>query len=138
MLAGGSGITPMLQVLNEVAKNADDATEVTLVYANRTPADILVRERLDEIVAQRPNVKLHLFVSGGADPDTFPGQVGRIGKDDIERLIPAHADDTVVFVCGPPPFMRAISGDKLPDKSQGPLEGILKELGYTSESVFKF
>ena len=34
--------------------------------------------------------------------------------------------------------MKAISGDKAEDKSQGPLTGILKDLGYTSEQVYKF
>ncbi len=43
-----------------------------------------------------------------------------------------------VQVCGPPPLMKAISGDKAEDKSQGPLTGILKDLGYTSEQVYKF
>ncbi len=43
----------------------------------------------------------------------------------------------------PTPFhqkgmMAAISGDKAPDKSQGPLSGALLALGYSSEQVFKF
>ncbi len=42
---------------------------------------------------------------------------------------------------GPPTprnALQAISGDKLPDKTQGPLTGMLKDLGYTEEQVFKF
>lgn len=34
--------------------------------------------------------------------------------------------------------MNAISGDKAKDKSQGPLSGALKDLGYAPEQVFKF
>ena len=41
-------------------------------------------------------------------------------------------------VCGPPPMMKALSGDKAQDKSQGPLSGLLKDLGFTEEGVFKF
>lgn len=41
-------------------------------------------------------------------------------------------------VCGPPPMMKAISGDKAKDKSQGPLEGVLKDVGYTESQVYKF
>jgi len=33
---------------------------------------------------------------------------------------------------------KAISGDKAPDKTQGELTGILAELGYTKDQVFKF
>merc|ERR1719159_1670089 len=47
MVAGGSGITPMLQVLKEILKNPEDGTEVTLIYANQTPSDILLRKELD-------------------------------------------------------------------------------------------
>lgn len=43
-----------------------------------------------------------------------------------------------VQVCGPPPMMKAISGDKAEDKSQGELSGHLKEMGYTSDMVYKF
>jgi cytochrome-b5 reductase len=34
--------------------------------------------------------------------------------------------------------MKAVSGDKAPDKSQGELTGALKDLGYAPEQVFKF
>ena len=35
-------------------------------------------------------------------------------------------------------MMNAISGDKAKDKSQGELSGILKQLGYSADQVFKF
>jgi cytochrome-b5 reductase len=53
-------------------------------------------------------------------------------------LMPAPSADSLVMVCGPPPMMNAISGDKAPDKSQGEVTGFLKELGYDSTNVFKF
>jgi cytochrome-b5 reductase len=37
------GITPMLQVLEEIFRNPQDKTKVTLVYANQTPNDILLK-----------------------------------------------------------------------------------------------
>lgn len=46
--------------------------------------------------------------------------------------------DPAAAHAGPPPMMNAISGDKAKDKSQGELTGILKQLGYTPEQVFKF
>ncbi len=44
----------------------------------------------------------------------------------------------MVLVCGPPPMMNAISGNKAPDYTQGVLSGALKDLGYVEEQVFKF
>lgn len=34
--------------------------------------------------------------------------------------------------------MQTISGDKTVDKTQGKVEGILKDLGYNENMVFKF
>lgn len=44
MLAGGTGITPMFQVLNAILKNPKDHTCVTLLYGNLTQEDILLRK----------------------------------------------------------------------------------------------
>ena len=52
--------------------------------------------------------------------------------------MPPPTDDNLVMVCGPPGLMKVVSGDKAPDKSQGPLSGALAELGYTPAQVFKF
>lgn len=35
-------------------------------------------------------------------------------------------------------MMKAISGDKAPDYSQGQVGGVLKDLGYTEDMVYKF
>ena len=36
MMAGGTGITPMLQVIAAVLKNPADPTQLYLIYANQT------------------------------------------------------------------------------------------------------
>jgi cytochrome-b5 reductase len=46
--------------------------------------------------------------------------------------------DGKIFVCGPPGMMKHVSGGKAKDKSQGEINGLLKEMGYTSTDVFKF
>jgi len=42
-----------------------------------------------------------------------------------------------VVICGPPGQVNAVAGKKEGPK-QGPVGGILKELGYTEDQVFKF
>ena len=49
MIAGGSGITPMLQVITAVLNDPNDNTEMALLYANRTEGDILVRQGTNAI-----------------------------------------------------------------------------------------
>ena len=43
IMAGGTGITPMLQVIAAVLKDPNDETQLSLLYANQTDEDILVR-----------------------------------------------------------------------------------------------
>ena len=54
MIAGGTGITPMLQVMNEIARNPQDKTKVTLLFANVTEKDILCRSEIDKLCAEKP------------------------------------------------------------------------------------
>jgi len=44
LIAGGTGITPMYQLARNIFKNRDDKTKVTLVFANVTEEDILLRK----------------------------------------------------------------------------------------------
>ena len=44
MIAGGSGITPMWQIIQDVFQNnTKDKTKIQLLFANKTEADILLR-----------------------------------------------------------------------------------------------
>lgn len=43
MIAGGTGITPMLQIIKHILKHEDDYTKVWLLFANQTEEDILLR-----------------------------------------------------------------------------------------------
>ena len=54
MVAGGTGITPMLQVIEEVLRNPADKTTLSLVFGNVTEADILLKSRIDALAAKHP------------------------------------------------------------------------------------
>lgn len=60
MLAGGTGITPMYQVIKAVLSNPSDKTECSLIYANQTEEDILLRDEVGglEVVIAAPRVHL--------------------------------------------------------------------------------
>ena len=53
-------------------------------------------------------------------------------------LIEPGKGNNKIFVCGPPGMYKAISGGKKSPQDQGELTGILKELGYSKDDVFKF
>ena len=48
LLAAGTGIAPMLQVIKEVVDNEKDETFIKLFYSCRKAADILMKHQLDE------------------------------------------------------------------------------------------
>ncbi|KFP29893.1 NADH-cytochrome b5 reductase 3, partial [Colius striatus] len=54
MIAGGTGITPMLQIIRAIIKDKDDPTVCQLLFANQTEKDILLRSELEEIQVQNP------------------------------------------------------------------------------------
>ncbi|CAK9169158.1 unnamed protein product [Ilex paraguariensis] len=135
MIAGGSGITPMLQIIDSILKNPDDNTQVSLLYANVSPDDILLKQKLDVLGASHPNLKIFYTVDNPTKD--WRGGAGYISKDMVVKGLPGPSDDTLILVCGPPGLMKHISGDKA-NRSQGELTGILKDLGYTEEMVYKF
>jgi cytochrome-b5 reductase len=136
MIAGGTGITPMLQVIDAIISDPEDNTQISLVFANVTPEDILLKEKLDAISFAHPNFKV-FYVCDRPSKD-WKGGRGHINKDVLLKALPSPCNDSLILVCGPPGLMNFISGDKAPDKSQGPLVGLLKELGYSADQVFKF
>lgn len=57
-IAGGSGLTPMLQVIQAIVLNPDDKTQVTFLFANKTEEDIILRKELDELQKKHDNLKV--------------------------------------------------------------------------------
>ena len=60
MIAGGTGITPMLQIIRQVFKDENDGTQLWLLYANQTESDILLRKELEE-VRDKHSERFHLW-----------------------------------------------------------------------------
>lgn len=138
MIAGGSGITPMWQIMQDIANNPSDKTKVTLVYTNRTVDDILLREKFDELAKKDDRFKVVYGLDKSAKG--FTGFEGYITQDIITQHLPKPdlANKTKIFVCGPPPQVEAISGGKGPKGSQGELKGLLAKAGYQADQVYKF
>jgi cytochrome-b5 reductase len=107
MLAGGTGITPMLQIIRAILKNPEDKTRVTLIYANVTTADILLKEDLEKLAQKNPQkCKLYLVVEKPLE--SWTGGVGFITEAMIREHCPAPANDIKILICGPPPMVSAM------------------------------
>ena len=63
MLAGGTGVTPMFQVVNAILRDPLDKTELSLIFANVTEEDILLRKDLDTLAAVHPNFSVYYVLN---------------------------------------------------------------------------
>lgn len=108
MIAGGTGITPMLQVIRAIirGRKAGDRTEVDLIFANVTQQDILLKEDLDELAASDPGVRVHYVLD--KPPEGWTGGVGYVTADMITKWLPAPAPDVKILLCGPPPMISGL------------------------------
>lgn len=81
MIAGGTGITPMLQVIKAIirGRKAGDRTEVDLIFANVTTQDILLKEDLDSLAAEDKGFRVHYVLD--KPPEGWTGGVGYVTAD---------------------------------------------------------
>jgi cytochrome-b5 reductase len=125
MIAGGSGITPMLQLVNEILKRSGDDTQLSLLYANQSEQDILLRDDLDVLAAKyQEQFKVWYTVDRGSDNWKF--SVGFVNDEMIKENLFAPSDDTITLMCGPPPMINFAC---LPS---------LEKLGYDKELNFAY
>ncbi|GKZ19061.1 NADH-cytochrome b5 reductase [Aspergillus brasiliensis] len=138
LIAGGTGITPMYQLAREIFKNPEDQTKVTLVFGNVKEEDILLKKEFEELENTYPR-RFRAFYVLDNPPKEWTGGKGYINKELLKTVLPEPKEENIkIFVCGPPGMYKAISGTKNSPTDQGELSGILKELGYSKEQVFKF
>lgn len=138
LIAGGTGIAPMYQLVQHIFSNPDDKTKVTLVYGNLTEEDILLKKELEALENTYPQ-RFRAFYLLDTPPENWQQGKGHVTKELLKTVLPEPKTENVkVFVCGPPGFYRAVSGEKPKPSEQGELTGILKELGYGKDQVFKF
>ncbi|CCH41574.1 NADH-cytochrome b5 reductase 1 [Wickerhamomyces ciferrii] len=106
MVAGGTGITPMYQIINAIINNPADKTQVQLIYGNQTEADILLKKELDDIVAKHPQIKVHYMLDRPSD--NWTGGVGFVTPEILEQYTPKVTPKTQLLLCGPPPMVNSI------------------------------
>ncbi|KZW00244.1 ferredoxin reductase-like protein [Exidia glandulosa HHB12029] len=109
MIAGGTGITPMLQIIRAVLKNPVDTTKINLIYANVNEDDILLKKELDDLVETYPE-RFYVYYVLNNPPAGWDGGVGFVTKDHIKDKMPPTSHDIKILMCGPPPMMTAMKG----------------------------
>lgn len=123
MIAGGTGITPIYQIIQYICANPEDKTELTLLFMNRTEEDILLNRELDAMAERNPRLKVFYSVDRSITQH-WTGFTGFLDKKKIEETLPANKG-LMCLSCGPP-ILSNIA------------EKIWGELGVKSEDMFRF
>lgn len=138
MIAGGTGVTPMMQILEHRHHSATDTTAFTLLFCNRTRDDVFLRDCLDRYRAFC-NV-VYLFDDPSCDAERPCGEAKYAVSTSVVKK---YAEDEggrrvdFVYVSGPYGMLEAVCGAKDAGR-QGELRGILKALGFHADCVYKF
>jgi len=102
-ISGGSGITPTMQVVHALLADKTRKVDISILYANQTEADILCKEQLDE-VEKDPRVRVWYTVDRPKEGWKYSS--GFINEEMCRDHLPAPAEKTVIFMCGPPPMLK--------------------------------
>lgn len=95
------------QVAKAVLEDPQDTTELSLIYANKTEGDILVRDLLDEAAASS-NGRFKVHYTLDFPPEGWTGGKGFVSADMITAQLPRpQGTETLVMMCGPPPMVSA-------------------------------
>lgn len=96
-LAGGSGITPFMSMIREVADRGLKRN-IRLVYGSRTPGDVIFQQELTEIAGRHGNVTFDVIISD--PPAGFTGRTGFLSASCIGDCV-GEAGSQMFYLCGP-------------------------------------
>lgn len=125
MIAGGTGITPMLQIVRAVLKNEADQTKMWLLLANQSENDILLRKEMDDAEKEHPN-RLKVWYTVDRASEGWNYSIGFVNDEMIKAHMPPPSPETLIMLCGPPPMINFACNPNL-DK-----------LGYAQQNRFAF
>jgi ferredoxin-NADP reductase len=100
LLAGGSGLVPLMAMLRHRAAQGSDV-DARLLLSARGPGDLIYRDEL----ARLRDVRVHTTLTR-TQPAGWGGSARRIDADMLHELGPAPEQRPRVYVCGPTAFVE--------------------------------
>ncbi len=109
LIGSGIGLTPVLAMLNTLIGQGS-RREIWFFHGIRNRSDHIMKEHLDAIAREHPNVHLQVCASK-PDPDYELGRdyhhEGRISVDLFKKVLPSNNFD--YYLCGPGPMMQDVT-----------------------------
>lgn len=104
MVAGGTGLGPMLSMAQTLAEQAGETPPMTLLYGVNYPGEVACRDILDGLVDSLANFSYAVTVAGAGECRPF--RHGLV-TDLLDRLEAGKKAAATFYLCGPPPMIEA-------------------------------
>jgi ferredoxin-NADP reductase len=105
LVAGGSGVVPLMAMLRRRAAVGSDV-EATLLFSSRGWDDVIYRQELDRLEGNGLKV-VHTLTR--SQPPGWHGYARRVDRHMLAEVAPPPQQRPQVFVCGPTPFVEAVA-----------------------------
>ena len=96
-LAGGSGVTPFMSMVQEIADRGLERT-VHLFVGNQNLEQALFHERLTALAARHGNINYYPVIE--TPPDNYEGRQGLITSEIIKQVL-GEVEGKTFYICGP-------------------------------------
>jgi ferredoxin-NADP reductase len=103
-LAGGVGITPFRSMWRTLVERGRKRS-VTLIYSNRTRADIIYNEELNEFRLRHSQFRLVHTLTREDNLAGWEGETGRINRQMVQKHVP-EVTASRYLLCGLPQFVK--------------------------------
>jgi len=98
LIAGGSGVTPMVSIIRSILDSDCDVV-ATLIYANRTMADAMYADELNQISASWAGRLRVIYVTSEGEAGN-PGICGKLDADMLAGILRPLPPGDQFMVCG--------------------------------------
>ena len=107
LIAGGSGIVPLMSMLRTRIK-ASDRVSGRLLYSSRKFEEIIYRAELERFAANNDGFSFVHTLTRGAPP-AWQGETRRIDREMLDKYALPAAQTPKVFICGPTSFVEIVA-----------------------------
>jgi ferredoxin-NADP reductase len=107
LVAGGSGVVPLMAMLRHRAAAGSDVP-VRLLLSARTDADVIYADELRALAERDDGLEVFITLTREAPPDWSGGR-GRLDGETLRALAWPAERRPLAFVCGPTAFVEAVA-----------------------------
>jgi ferredoxin-NADP reductase len=120
LIAGGSGVVPLMAMVRHAAITGADA-DVRLLFSSRALDDVIYRDELERTAKNNKRIDVFHTLTR-SQPEGWKGYARRVDRKMLKEVAWPAKKEPQTFICGPTSFVEGVSGT-------------LVEMGYPAQRV---